>query len=188
MPNIFTEVHDKTEELKGKKLASVLVAVVLSFIALGILVDKFTANLLKKDEIPPEEVVIDNTVKQASSYKGSVRYIDPMNYPLDNISYYLEGSDGKSIILLSARDKKLEVAEGFYVEVSAALHQFWGEDTHGAVISGKRLIQLGHHPPDGRRGFHEVDKVPRFGQIKGGLNSGDASPNDEDRAYLLRRR
>jgi hypothetical protein len=71
--------------------------------------------------------------------------------------------DGRSkMTRLPLNVQHLRVGEGFYVEVSAALHQFRGEDTHGTVIGGKGLVQLGHHSADGRGGFHEVDEVPRF--------------------------
>ncbi len=94
--------------------------------------------------------------------------------------------DGRSkMTRLPLNVQHLRVGEGFYVEVSAALHQFRGEDTHGTVIGGKGLVQLGHHPADGRGGFHEVDVVPRFRQIKGGLNSGNSSPDDEDRTHFF---
>jgi len=81
----------------------------------------------------------------------------------------------------------LRIGEGFDVEVPSALHQFWGEDTHGAVVGGKGLVQLSHHPADGRGGLHQVNVIPRLRQIEGGLDAGDASPHDENGAHLFGR-
>jgi hypothetical protein len=34
------------------------------------------------------------------------------------------------------------------IDMPADLDQFWGKNSHGTIIRGKGLIQLGHDPPD----------------------------------------
>ena len=57
----------------------------------------------------------------------------------------------------------------------ADLDQFGGNDSHGAVIGGKSLVQLGHGAPNGRGFFDKIDVETGFGQIQGGLHTGDAA-------------
>jgi hypothetical protein len=47
----------------------------------------------------------------------------------------------------------------FDVDVPADLDQFRRNDSHGAVIGRKSLIQLRHSPANGRALFHKVDVV-----------------------------
>jgi hypothetical protein len=49
----------------------------------------------------------------------------------------------------------------------ADLDQFGRDNSHGTVIGGKGLIQLGHDPADGRGFFEEIDIVSGIRQIKG---------------------
>jgi len=65
--------------------------------------------------------------------------------------------------------------EQFNVNVPADLDQFGGNNSHGTVIGGKGLVQLGHHPADGAGLFNEVDIKTGIGQIQSGLHSGDAA-------------
>jgi hypothetical protein len=65
----------------------------------------------------------------------------------------------------------------------ADLDQFRRDNSHGAVIGGKGLVQLGHDPADGWGFFKEVDIVSGIGQIKGGLHTRDAGANDQDRPF-----
>ena len=49
------------------------------------------------------------------------------------------------------------VGEDLYVGMPADLDQFRREYSHGAVIGGKGLVQLGHVAPNARRLFNEVN-------------------------------
>jgi len=69
------------------------------------------------------------------------------------------------------------------VEMPADLDQFGRDDSHGAIICGKRLVQLGHHPADCRGLLHEVNQITGIGQIKRSLHSSDATTNNHDRAH-----
>ena len=63
----------------------------------------------------------------------------------------------------------------FNVEMPADLDQFGREDSHGTVIGGEGLVQLGHDPTDGGGPFHKVDIITGIGQIQCGLHPGNAS-------------
>jgi hypothetical protein len=62
----------------------------------------------------------------------------------------------------------------------ADLDQFRGEDSHGAVIGGKGLVQLRHVAPDARGLLNQVNLEAGRGKIKRGLDAADPSPNDHD--------
>ena len=50
----------------------------------------------------------------------------------------------------------LHLCEGkkFDVEMPADLDQFWRDDSHGAIVGGKGLVQLCHDPTNGRTFFN----------------------------------
>ena len=61
----------------------------------------------------------------------------------------------------------LQLCKGkkFYVEMPADLDQFRRDDSHGAIVSGKSFVQLGHAPADGRVFFNQIDLVARVRQV-----------------------
>jgi hypothetical protein len=65
----------------------------------------------------------------------------------------------------------------------ADLDQFRGDNSHGTVVGGKRLIQLGHDPTDGRGFFEEIDVISGIREIKGGLHPCNASAYNQDRTF-----
>jgi hypothetical protein len=74
------------------------------------------------------------------------------------------------------------------VQVPSALDQFGGDDTHGAVVGGKRFVQLGHDATDGRLGLGHVNKIARIRQIQRRLYAGNAATDDQngaDNRFLL---
>jgi len=76
----------------------------------------------------------------------------------------------------------LHLGEGqeLNVEMPADLDQFGRKDSHGAVIGGEGLVQLGHDTTDGGGPFHEIDIVAGIGQIQSCLHSGNASTHHHD--------
>ncbi len=62
----------------------------------------------------------------------------------------------------------------------ADLDQFGVEYSHGAVISRKGLVQLGHMAPDARRFFDQVNFKTGSRQINSGLNTADPSADNHD--------
>jgi hypothetical protein len=55
---------------------------------------------------------------------------------------------------------KVRIGDQFNVQMPADLDQYRGDNSHRAVIGGKRLVQLGHDPANGRRFFKEVNIIP----------------------------
>jgi hypothetical protein len=50
----------------------------------------------------------------------------------------------------SVQSQYLGIGQEFDVQVPADLDQFGRDNSHGTVVGGKRLVQLGHQPADGR--------------------------------------
>jgi len=46
------------------------------------------------------------------------------------------------------------------VDVPADLDQLGRDNSHGTFICGERLVELGHHPADGGRLFHQMNEEP----------------------------
>lgn len=59
--------------------------------------------------------------QQEKNYEGRIVYIGGAFYPNDEISYVLEDSSGNDVILLKAKDQKLEVSEGLFATVYGRL-------------------------------------------------------------------
>ena len=62
----------------------------------------------------------------------------------------------------------------------ADLDQFRRENSHGAIIGGKGLIQLGHMAADTGSFFHHIHFETRSGKVKRGLNTTNPSANDHN--------
>jgi hypothetical protein len=61
-----------------------------------------------------------------------------------------------------------------YVDVPADLDQLGRDNSHGAVIGGKGLVQLRHDSTDSRRPFDKMDIKAGIGKIQGRLHAGNA--------------
>jgi len=117
MPKSPKEIYDKIESIKGKKLALYLIPLFILFLLVGIAVGNIIPKLLKNDETNVVVATNGSIEVESNQYKGKVVYLDPHYYPNDEITFYLEGDDGKQIILLRTDDQKLEVVEGLNVIV-----------------------------------------------------------------------
>jgi len=117
MPESPKQVLEKVEGIEGKKLMLYLIPLFAIFIFVGIAVGNLMPRILKNDEevINPNQV--EKTNKESQEYNGKVVFVDPNFYPNDDISFYLENSDGEEIILLKTDDEKLTVVEGLNVIV-----------------------------------------------------------------------
>ncbi len=69
-----------------------------------------------------------------------------------------------------------------FVRVSVHLDQFRRDDAHGAVVGRKRLVEPGDYAAYRRRLIHQMHAVAGICEIKRRLLSGDAGPNNQDRA------
>jgi hypothetical protein len=61
-----------------------------------------------------------------------------------------------------------------YVRIRRALNKFGRQDTHGAIIGGKGLIQLGHLATNSRSLIYQIDPETGIGYIECGLYSTDS--------------
>jgi hypothetical protein len=74
---------------------------------------------------------------------------------------------GLEVPFLTLQFPEFCCCQEFDVQVPADLDQFGRDDSHGTVIGGKRLVQLGHEPADGRIPFHQIHIESRIRQIQG---------------------
>jgi hypothetical protein len=120
MKDLLKNTHDKAEEVQGNKLVVVLVAIFAVFLLIGFVANYAIKTLLNNSET---QQITDNQNSTADlvEYAGIINFIDPRNFPEDEISYHLTQVGGKRIILLTAKDSKLEVSEGLYATVTGYL-------------------------------------------------------------------
>lgn len=118
MANLLKDMHDKAEVIQGKRLVGLLISIFVVFLILGASINYFTQEVLNNNEIKEQaKDKKDTRITEETFEEGIITYIDPQFYPQDKISYYLADNAGKEIILLKAKDQKLEVAEGLFVKV-----------------------------------------------------------------------
>lgn len=125
MRELLTNVHDKAEEYKGKRLIKLLAIIFVVFIAIGLAVGYVVGKLA------PEQEIITKIAEEEplDSYEGTITFIEPLFHPEDEISYALTDKKGNEIILLKAEDQKLEVSEGHIATVYGKLKKTTaGED------------------------------------------------------------
>jgi hypothetical protein len=68
------------------------------------------------------------------------------------------------------------------IDVPADLDQFGRDNSHGTFVRGEGLVELGHHPADGRRLLHQMNEETGISQVQCGLHAGDASTDYHHRA------
>ena len=78
-------------------------------------------------------------------------------------------------------------SDKFNIDVPADLDQFRRNNSHGAVIGGKCLVQLGHHTADGRRSVDKIYIKTRIRKVNGCLHSADSTPYYKYRTYVVLR-
>jgi hypothetical protein len=60
------------------------------------------------------------------------------------------------------------------IDVPADLDQLGRDNSHGTFVRGEGLVELGHHPADGRRLLHQMNEETGISQVQCGLHAGDA--------------
>jgi len=60
---------------------------------------------------------------------------------------------------------KIRIGDEFDIQMPADLDQFGRYDSHGTVICGKGLVQLGHGPSNGRTFLQQIDVISGIGQV-----------------------
>lgn len=133
MFDLLKSLYIKTEELKGKRLLNVLIFVFISFTLIGIIGGYFINRNLNKDEKDSDLLI--TQVEERKYYEGKVLYVNPEMYPLDNVSYSLNDSSGKTLYYLRATDQKLSLAENLNVKVYGRISKMQDEKTDVIDVS-----------------------------------------------------
>ena len=111
---VFKKTYDYFENIRGKKLLTVSVLLVILSLTFGVLIGQIPTLLQFKQEtqnVPKEVNGGENSVLIEKS--GRVVFVDPSKYPGEGISYKLiDEKSGKDITLLRASDDKLKFIEG----------------------------------------------------------------------------
>jgi hypothetical protein len=137
MFNLLKDIHNRSEQMSGRKVLTAFILIFVVFLALGIFIGNLINPKLKEDEI----LKTDGTARQQekeSIYEGRIEYINPSFYPNDNLSYVLSDGSGKQIILLRAKDQKLSIAEGLYVKVRGVVAKT--KDGKGDILNVSEVI------------------------------------------------
>ncbi|HSX39861.1 MAG TPA: hypothetical protein VLI92_04715 [Candidatus Saccharimonadales bacterium] len=123
MFNLLINLYNKLEQIKGRKLVILLLVIFIIFLAFGLSFGYITQILLNKTE--QTKFVSTSTGQQivARSFDGLVTYVNPNQYPADNVTYALVDANGKVVILLRSRDQKLVVSEGHNVRVKGIVEK-----------------------------------------------------------------
>jgi len=141
MLNLLKETYIKADSIKGRNLLFLIAAVFVIFIPLGIGFGYFTGPKLNKNEIPPEttggKIVGVSGIDKSVSKTGRIIYVNPAQYPDDNVSYALLETDGKET-LLRANDEKLKVSEGLDVRISGKISKT--KDGSREIIDVKEVV------------------------------------------------
>lgn len=98
-----------------------VIFVIFVFLGMGIgfLVNKYLSAT-------PKEIQTEEVAPKEEFYEGTITFIDPNLNLDDEISFVLVDKSGDDVILLKAKDQKLEVAEGHYATVYGALRKTLG--------------------------------------------------------------
>ncbi|NMB91315.1 hypothetical protein GYA37_00530 [candidate division WWE3 bacterium] len=132
MLSLLKSFYLKVENLKGKKLITVLILIFILFILVGILIGYLTSNELKESEKmeEPATPTIISPKNERSYFEGKIVYVNPEFYPLENVSYALVDSSGKQLFLLKSNDQKLSLAENLNVKVSGRMEKLSDGETN----------------------------------------------------------
>lgn len=115
MPELLQNINTRAEEYKGKRLTKLLLIIFAVFLVVG-LGSGFLINRFINKELPMETTESTSEEEQ-EFYEGTVTYIEPLLHVEDEISYILVDRSGNDVILLKAKDQKLEVSEGHWATV-----------------------------------------------------------------------
>jgi hypothetical protein len=80
---------------------------------------------------------------------------------------------------LSLKVFHLAVGQKLNVGMSTDIQHLGRQDSDGAVVGGKSLVQLGHLTADTGELFHQVDLYPHIGKVQRRLDAGNAATDYE---------
>ena len=117
---LLKDIHNKSEQMSGRKILIMFVIIFVVFLPLGIAIGNNIKPKLNENEIPVPNK--DNQVTEKFVfYEGKIEYLNPGFYPNDSISFALVDENGKQTILLKSKDQKLNIAEGLFVKVRGTI-------------------------------------------------------------------
>ena len=117
---LLNKLYAKFEAIKGAKLLLIFALVLIVFIPIGIGLGYLTGPKLNKDETGIGDSTGEIVVGSKIFREGTVVYINPNNYPGENISFVLKSSGGQEL-LLKSKDAKLKISEGLSVKVGGVM-------------------------------------------------------------------
>lgn len=120
MPNLLSNINNSSTEVSKNKMYRFLTILFVVFLIVGLLVGVFINRFMSP---VTDEEVSEQVEEKQEFYEGTVTYLEPFLYPQDSITYILVDARGNDVILLKAKDQKLEVAEGHYVTVYGTEHK-----------------------------------------------------------------
>ena len=130
MKELLIDIHNKSEQMPGRKVLLSFIAIFIVFLFIGILIGNIVSkSRLTEDEIL--EIAAENGSQVAQSvYEGKVEYVNPSFYPKQGISYALMDGSGNQILLLRSEDQKLNIVEGLFVKVTGVLSKTTDGKSH----------------------------------------------------------
>lgn len=135
---LLTKLHNKAEEIKGRKLLITLALSFFVFLIVGLLVGYFISKFLSNNEAMYIDSSSVNAVKpEEKTYVGKIRAMDPQVYSNDKILYVLVDSSGNQVILLRAKDSKLSVMENLNVKVTGYVSK--ASDAKNDILDVERI-------------------------------------------------
>jgi hypothetical protein len=120
MFGLLKNIHNKSEQMSGRKVLIIFVGILVVFLPLGIVIGNIIKPKLNENEILVGKKETQGT-QTVVSYDGKIEYLNPAFYPDDKISFSLVDRSGKQVILLKSKDQKLNIAEGLYVKVKGVI-------------------------------------------------------------------
>jgi len=139
MPDLLGNLlTDKKDDTKNVTFFRSILGIFVVFLFLGLLAGYFISRSYYKPNNLNQADSKDLNNVSFSSYEGIVTYVDPQLYPEDKIKFALMDSSGNEIILLRAKDQKLEVSEGHLVQVSGKKQKLFS--TKGEYLLVESLV------------------------------------------------
>ena len=105
-------------------------------------------------------------------------------FALNNIFGLLSQSDLK-VSRLPCNTVNLSIGQDLDIGMPVGLDQLGREYSHGAIIGGKGLVELGHMAANARRFLDQVNLKTGSGKIKRGLDTADPSPHNHNISKII---
>ena len=139
MFDLLKNFYNKVEDIKGKRLLYTLVGFFIFFLFIGASVGYLISPRLSNNENGSEEYIATPEEPQKIEMEGKIVYENPDKYPMDDVSFVLVDSSGEDIILLSAKDQKLSIAENLTVKVVGKMSKLSDKKTDVLIVDEVKI-------------------------------------------------